>query len=140
MKRARLVPAVEYLQHQRLRMMMMMALAKATEHVDVYLVPRNSGGGAPPTPAAEAAPGAAPANPAPAPANDDPPSAMQRHSTMANLATYPAISMPHGFNPDGSPMAINFYARPFGETELLAVAKAWQDRTDHHKKHPRLDT
>jgi Asp-tRNA(Asn)/Glu-tRNA(Gln) amidotransferase A subunit family amidase len=140
MKRARLVPAVEYLQHQRLRMMMMMELAKATEHVDVYLVPRNSGGGAPATPPAEAAPGAAPANPAPAPANDDPPTATQRHSTMANLATYPAISMPHGFNPDGSPMAINFYGRPFGETEVLAVAKAWQDRTDHHRKHPRLDT
>jgi Asp-tRNA(Asn)/Glu-tRNA(Gln) amidotransferase A subunit family amidase len=63
---------------------------------------------------------------------------MQRHSSMANLATYPAISMPNGFNADGSPMAINFYARPFGETALLAVAKAWQDRSGHHKKRPEL--
>jgi Asp-tRNA(Asn)/Glu-tRNA(Gln) amidotransferase A subunit family amidase len=130
-KRARLVPAVEYLQHQRLRMMMMMELAKATAHVDVYLVPRSAGGGG--------APAAAPAAPTtPAPANDDPPSPMQRHSTMANLATYPAISMPHGFAADGSPMAINFYARPFGETELLEVAKAWQDRTEHHERRPKL--
>ena len=59
---------------------------------------------------------------------------------MANLATYPAISMPSGFNADGSPMAIHFYARPFGETELLAVAKAWQDRTGHHRATPKLDS
>ena len=59
---------------------------------------------------------------------------------MANLATYPAISMPNGFNADGSPMAINFYARPFGESELLAVAKAWQDRSGHHLEHPKLFT
>jgi Asp-tRNA(Asn)/Glu-tRNA(Gln) amidotransferase A subunit family amidase len=142
-KRSRLVPAVEYLQHQRIRMMMMMELAKATAHVDVYLVPRSTGGGggggAAAAAPADAAPAAAAVAPAPAaPANDDPPTATQRHSTMANLATYPAISMPHGFNADGSPMAINFYARPFGETELLAVAKAWQDRTEHHHKRPKL--
>jgi Asp-tRNA(Asn)/Glu-tRNA(Gln) amidotransferase A subunit family amidase len=138
MKRSRLVPAVEFLQHQRLRTMMMMELAKATAHVDVYIVPRGTRPTPPPAPPAPAgaAPAAAPA--APAAANDDPPSPMQRHSSMANLATYPAISMPNGFNPDGSPMAINFYARPFGETALLAVAKAWQDRTDHHRKRPAL--
>ena len=36
---SRMVPAVEYLQSQRLRSQMMMALAKATEGVDVYLAP-----------------------------------------------------------------------------------------------------
>ena len=42
---ARLVPAVEFLQSQRLRMMMMTDLAAATAGVDVYLVASNAGGG-----------------------------------------------------------------------------------------------
>jgi Asp-tRNA(Asn)/Glu-tRNA(Gln) amidotransferase A subunit family amidase len=42
---ARLIPAVEYLQAQRARTMMMMKLAEATADVDVYMVPANAGGG-----------------------------------------------------------------------------------------------
>ncbi len=40
----RLIPAVEYLQSQRVRMMMMMELAEATAHVDVYIVASNNTG------------------------------------------------------------------------------------------------
>ena len=40
----RLVPAVDYLQAQRMRMMMMMELAKATSHVDVYIAASNNTG------------------------------------------------------------------------------------------------
>ena len=39
---SRLIPAVEYLQGQRARAMMMAKLAEATADVDVYLVPANS--------------------------------------------------------------------------------------------------
>src|SRR5262245_51406290 len=42
---SRLTSAVEYLQSQRVRMMMMMDLAKATQGVDVYLVAGGPGGG-----------------------------------------------------------------------------------------------
>jgi Asp-tRNA(Asn)/Glu-tRNA(Gln) amidotransferase A subunit family amidase len=42
---SRLIPAVEYLQAQRARAMMMTKLAAATADVDVYLVPANAGGG-----------------------------------------------------------------------------------------------
>jgi Asp-tRNA(Asn)/Glu-tRNA(Gln) amidotransferase A subunit family amidase len=122
---SRVVPAVEYLQHQRIRMMMMMELARATEHVDVWVVPRSAG----------SAPGGGGAGGGGA---SRPPSAMQRHSSMANLATYPAISLPHGFMPSGSPAALNFYARPFGETPLLTVARAWQEATDFHRRRPSL--
>ena len=46
---ARLIPAPEYLQQQRARMMMMMELAKSTAHVDVYIVgSNNTGVGGPP--------------------------------------------------------------------------------------------
>ena len=58
---------------------------------------------------------------------------------MANHACYPAISVPNGFNDNGTPTAITFFARPFGEAELLAVAKAYQDRTGYHLKHPTLE-
>ena len=67
-----------------------------------------------------------------------PPTAASRHSNMANLATFPAISMPNGMLPSGTPSAVTFFARPFGETELLLVAKAYQDATRHHLEHPRL--
>src|SRR5207253_97891 len=42
---SRLIPAVEYLRAQRVRMMMMMKLAEATAHVDVYVVGSNNTGG-----------------------------------------------------------------------------------------------
>jgi Asp-tRNA(Asn)/Glu-tRNA(Gln) amidotransferase A subunit family amidase len=126
----RTVPAVEYLQQQRARMMMMMELAKATSHLDVYLAaPAGGGGGAR---GGGARGGGAPANP-PAPQ-----SATQRHSTMANLACTPALSVHNGFNENGTPTSVTFFAPPFKETEILALAKAYQDAAGFHLKHPTL--
>ena len=58
---------------------------------------------------------------------------------MANLAGYPAINVPNGFTEAGTPTALTFYARPFGDTQLLAFSKAYQDATKFHLKHPNLD-
>lgn len=154
-----LTPAVEYLQNQRVRMMMMMKLAEATQGLDVYIVASSNSGGTPgrggrattpdaPTPDPTAAgaappqgtrgegrgrgrggPGGGPQTPA------------QRHSTMANLACYPAINVPNGFAENGQPTNVTFFARPFGEMELLALAKAYQDAAGFHQQHPtKLDT
>jgi Asp-tRNA(Asn)/Glu-tRNA(Gln) amidotransferase A subunit family amidase len=57
---------------------------------------------------------------------------------MANSAGYPAVNIPNGFQESGSPTAITFYARPFSEGELLALAKAYQDAAGFHLKHPPL--
>ncbi len=152
----RLVPAVEFLRQQRLRMMMMMELAKATANVDVYIVASNNtgvggpGGGRGAGGRGDAAPGAAADAPG---AGGDPPGGgrggrggapqgpTQRHFTMANLACYPAINVPNGFASTGTPTNVTFYARPFGEMELLALAKAYQDAAGFHTKRPmRLDT
>ena len=46
-KSAWLTPAVEFLQQQRVRMLMMMKLEEATRGVDVYLVGSNNTGGTP---------------------------------------------------------------------------------------------
>jgi Asp-tRNA(Asn)/Glu-tRNA(Gln) amidotransferase A subunit family amidase len=161
---SRLVPAVEYLQSQRLRMMMMTDLAEATKGVDVYLVASSGGGGGgrgragdPADPAADPAtaaarggdPGGRRGDPA-AGRGDATGRAGARggggrgggnpagnHSTMANLACYPAINVPNGFNASGSPTNVTFFARPFGETELLALAKAYQDAAKWHLKTPK---
>lgn len=140
----RLVPAVEYLQSQRVRMMMMMELAKATAHVDVYLVGSNNTGVAGPGgrgPGAVAPGGAPAANPAAAaaarPAEPPPPQTpSQRHFGMANLACYPAINLPNGFAETGTPTNATIYAQPYRELEILALAKAYQDAAKHHLVKP----
>ncbi|MBZ5622176.1 MAG: amidase [Acidobacteriia bacterium] len=152
---SRTIPAVEYLQSQRARTMMMMKLSAATADVDVYLAPFSAGGGGGrggrggATPGDGSAPpgdrggtgggrgrGAAPG----AGFNPQRRSAVQRHFNMANLACYPALSVPNGFSEAGTPGSITFYARPFGEAELLAVAKAYQDASGFHLKHPNLES
>jgi Asp-tRNA(Asn)/Glu-tRNA(Gln) amidotransferase A subunit family amidase len=131
----RLIPAVEYLQSQRARMMMMTELAKATAHVDVYVVASNNNGMGGPggrgggRGATDAAPPSAP---------ERPQTPTQRHSNMANLACYPAINVPNGFSETGSPTNMTFFARPFGEMELLALAKAYQDAAGFHLQRPTL--
>ena len=146
----RLIPAVEYLQSQRVRMMMMIKLAEATKDVDVYVVAQNQslsdgggGRGGRGGPGGADAPGGAGAAPGGAGGGADnrPQSAQQRHFTMANLACYPAINIPNGFGDTGSPTNVTFYARPFGEMDLLAFAKAYQDAAGFHLKRPtKLDT
>jgi Asp-tRNA(Asn)/Glu-tRNA(Gln) amidotransferase A subunit family amidase len=152
-KSAWLTPAVEYLQQQRVRMLAMMKLEEVTRGVDVYIVGSNNTGGAPgpagagrgrtdtppDTAAADAAArgarggsgrgGAPPASPT------------QRHFTLANSACYPAINVPNGFASTGQPTNVVLYARPFGEMEMLALAKAYQDAAGFHLKKPtRIDS
>jgi Asp-tRNA(Asn)/Glu-tRNA(Gln) amidotransferase A subunit family amidase len=133
---ARLIPAVEYLQSQRARTMMMMKLAEATSGVDVYLVPANGGGGGGGRGRGTAEGGGRGRG---GDANQRR-SVTQRHFAFANTACYPAINVVHGFSADGTPGSFTFYARPFGEAELLALAKAYQDATGFHLKHPALST
>jgi Asp-tRNA(Asn)/Glu-tRNA(Gln) amidotransferase A subunit family amidase len=133
---ARFVPAVEYLQSQRARTMMMMKLAEATADVDVYLVPANGGGGG-----GGRGRGAAGSDGEGRGRGGDPNArrgVTQRHFAMANTACYPAVNVVHGFTEAGTPGSFTFYARPFGEAELLAVAKAYQDASGFHLKHPTL--
>ena len=60
---------------------------------------------------------------------------------MANLAGYPAINVPNGFTEAGTPTNMTFYGRPFGDTEVLALAKAYQDAAGFHLVKPaKLDT
>jgi Asp-tRNA(Asn)/Glu-tRNA(Gln) amidotransferase A subunit family amidase len=44
----------------------------------------------------------------------------------------------NGMTDYGTPTGIIFVGKLFGEAELLAVAKAYQDATDFRLQHPRL--
>jgi Asp-tRNA(Asn)/Glu-tRNA(Gln) amidotransferase A subunit family amidase len=148
-KSAWLTPAVEFLQQQRVRMLMMMKLEEATRGVDVYLVGSNNTGGTPGPAGGRGRGTDPPVDPAAAEtgrgagggrggrgAGGGGGNAAQRHFTMANLACYPAVNVPNGFAANGQPTNVVFYARPFGETPLLAIAKAYQDAAGFHLKKP----
>jgi Asp-tRNA(Asn)/Glu-tRNA(Gln) amidotransferase A subunit family amidase len=128
-RQSRLVPAVEYLQAQRARALVMRQFAEAVSRFDVYVAPymsvRGGGGG-------DAA--AAPATPPP----PQPPSAIREHFQVANVCGYPAVAVPNGFTGEGRPTSITFLGRLYNEAEILALAKAYQDRAGWHQKHPQL--
>ena len=57
---------------------------------------------------------------------------------LGNLTGHPTVVVPNGFNTNGTPTSICFLGKLFGEAEMLAVAKRFQDTTDFHRKHPPL--
>lgn len=65
--------------------------------------------------------------------------ARTRNTLPFNLLGVPAISVPCGFDPNGVPIGLQFVGRPFGEADLLSLAHAYEQATDWHLQHPRLD-
>ena len=55
----------------------------------------------------------------------------------SNLAGLPAISIPCGFV-NGLPIGLQIVGQKFDENAILAVARAFQERTDFHKQHPKV--
>jgi len=53
-----------------------------------------------------------------------------------NVAGLPAVSVPNGFGADGLPTAMQFIGRAWEENRILAVARAYQERTDWHRRLP----
>jgi Asp-tRNA(Asn)/Glu-tRNA(Gln) amidotransferase A subunit family amidase len=61
---------------------------------------------------------------------------------ITNLTGHPTVVLPNGFRKNGgveTPTALTFTGRLYGETELLAVAHAYQQATGHHLKRPSLE-
>jgi len=57
---------------------------------------------------------------------------------LTNLTGHPAVVLPDGFRAsDGTPTSLTFIGRLFGETELLAVAHAFQQATTFHLERPK---
>ena len=53
-----------------------------------------------------------------------------------NLTGHPCVVVPNGFNDKGSPTSISFIGNLYNDGNVLAVAKAFQEASDWHKKHP----
>lgn len=66
------------------------------------------------------------------------PSFAGRQLSMTNLTGHPVVCMPIGFNQQGSPLSITLVGNLYAEATILAAAKAFQEKTEHHKQHPAL--
>jgi len=101
---ARFIPAVEYVNGNRARMMALQQMADLFKKVDVIAAPTFS-----------------------------------TQLLVTNLTGHPALILPSGFRPDGTPVSFTFLGNLFGEAQVLAVARAYEQATDFHTKHPDLD-
>ncbi|HEX6938872.1 MAG TPA: amidase family protein [Longimicrobiales bacterium] len=101
-REARFIPAVEYIQANRIRSLIMAAMDEAMRALDVFVTPSYAGS----------------------------------VLLTTNLTGHPTVVAPNGFTSDGTPVSISFIGNLWGEAEALAVAKAYQDATDHHLRVP----
>ena len=110
------ISAAEYLLGQRARRLIAAALGRALGQVDVLAAPTAPG------PAPRIADGAA--------AIRDRGLEVGAHHTnlvrLPSLLGLPAISVPCGWSRAGLPLGLQLFARPFDETTILGVARAWE--------------
>ena len=101
---ARFIPAVDYVNGNRARMVAMRQVAEVFSKADVIVAPT-----------------------------------FGTQLLVTNLTGHPAVILPSGFREnDGTPVSLTFLGNLFGEAELLAVARAWEQATEFHKHHPSL--
>ncbi|GAA5162529.1 Asp-tRNA(Asn)/Glu-tRNA(Gln) amidotransferase subunit GatA [Pseudonocardia eucalypti] len=67
---------------------------------------------------------------------DDP--AGVRCAAPLNLAGWPALSVPCGFDPQGLPIGLQLVARPGEDEALLQMAELYQEATNWHRRRPDL--
>lgn len=58
--------------------------------------------------------------------------------SVTNMTGHPEISLPSGFDTKGQPASLRLTGRLFGEEDMLLLARAFQNKTDHHLKRPKL--
>jgi Asp-tRNA(Asn)/Glu-tRNA(Gln) amidotransferase A subunit family amidase len=99
---ARLIPAVEYIQANRARSLLIGAMAGLFEEIDVFVAPPFQG----------------------------------EHLLLSNLTGHPSVVLPAGFDEEGMPASITFTAGLYDEATLLALARAYQEASGHHRARP----
>ena len=105
---ARMIPAVEYIQANRMRTVVMGAMEAAMEGIDVFVTPSYGG------------------------------STNNGVLLMTNLTGHPVSVVPSGFTEENTPVSISFVGQLWGDADCLRVAKAYQDATDFHQRKPPL--
>ncbi|MCG8459237.1 MAG: amidase, partial [Holophagales bacterium] len=104
-RQARFIPAVEYVQANRIRTLLGRRMAQLERKVDVWICPSYGAG----------------------------------NLLLTNLTGLPSVVLPNGFRADGTPTSITFNGHLFGESAVLAVARAYQDTTGFHRRSPPLE-
>jgi aspartyl-tRNA(Asn)/glutamyl-tRNA(Gln) amidotransferase subunit A len=61
-----------------------------------------------------------------------------RLTRPGNITGMPAISIPCGFTRDGLPVGMQLLGPRWSEARLLAIALAYEEATEWHKRHPNL--
>ncbi len=112
-----------YLRAQKVRTLIRRDFLEAYKEVDAIITPTS------PTPAFRK--GDKTSNPLAMYLNDI-------YTIGVNLAGLPGMSLPCGFTRAGLPIGLQVIGQPFKETELLAVASAYEARTDWRTRHPKL--
>jgi Asp-tRNA(Asn)/Glu-tRNA(Gln) amidotransferase A subunit family amidase len=101
---ARFIPAVDYINANRVRTTAIAAWDELMQRVDVIVTPTSA--------------------------------ANLPQLVATNLTGHPAVILPNGFRPDGTPVSLTFLGGLFQEATLLAVASAYQRATGFHLVHP----
>ncbi len=102
---SRFIPAVEYIQANRVRSLVIQDMQHVFDTIDLYVAPSFGGD----------------------------------NLLRTNLTGHPCVVLPHGFTKEGTPTSISFIGQLFDEGRLLAAAKAYQDATEWHLRHPKLE-
>jgi Asp-tRNA(Asn)/Glu-tRNA(Gln) amidotransferase A subunit family amidase len=55
---------------------------------------------------------------------------------ITNLTGNPSVTLPNGFDKNGMPASITFIGKHFGEAQLLAFTKKYQEATKFNLQHP----
>jgi Asp-tRNA(Asn)/Glu-tRNA(Gln) amidotransferase A subunit family amidase len=103
---SRFIPAVDYVNANRLRSVAIQKWDELMNTVDVIVTPTGA--------------------------------ANLSQLVATNLTGHPAVILPNGFRDDGTPVSLTFLGGLFQEGQLLAVARAYQNATEFHLKHPSM--
>lgn len=101
---SRFIPAVEYINANRIREMLILQMADIMKDIDLYIAPSWDG----------------------------------NNLLLTNLTGHPTVVVPTGISRQGNLTSISFTGRLFGEGKIIAAARAFQQATTFHQKHPPL--
>jgi Asp-tRNA(Asn)/Glu-tRNA(Gln) amidotransferase A subunit family amidase len=101
-RQSRTIPAVEYIQANRARTLVMREMERILDGLDCWVSPSYGGS----------------------------------NLLLTNLTGHPTVVVPNGFSSNGAPTSITFNGRLFGEPQILALARTYQEATGFHRRHP----
>jgi len=101
-RQSRTIPAVEYIQANRARTLVMREMERILDGLDCWVSPSFGGS----------------------------------NLLLTNLTGHPTVVVPNGFASNGTPTSVTLNGRIFGESQILALARAYQEATGFHRRHP----